>query len=196
MSPTPKSAVIFQISKSIYPLGHTEVKKKTHVRSYSLTDSQFISKIGSINTMTSEVTMLNTAAIVYPAGAMFLLTLGCMLALGFARFRAIKNGQVKISFYRAYDTGSQPRHLHILGRHVQNHFEVPPLFYAGVLFTIHTNAVSGITVSLAWMFVFLRCVHSYIHLRNNNVSLRFYTFGTSLLVLGGLWSAALLTALQ
>lgn len=129
--------------------------------------------------------------ILYPAVAMFALTAGCIFTLGIARYRAIHQRQVRISFYQTYDKGSQPERLHLLQRHVQNHFEVPPLFYAGVISLYATGAVGPVSLGLAWMYVAARCVHSYIHLGSNDVSQRFFTFGFSLLCLCGIWLALL-----
>lgn len=131
--------------------------------------------------------------IIYPAIAMFTLTMSCIFYLGFHRYRAIHNKQVKISYYRTYDEGSQPQRLHLLARHVQNHFEVPPLFYIVVILIFVSNSVTVSAVILSWLFVALRAAHSYIHLGSNNVSIRFFTFGASLLVLSALWITLLLS---
>lgn len=139
---------------------------------------------------------MNPDAILYPAIAMFLLTFSILLWLGLSRYKAIHDGSVSIRYFRTYDEGIQPERLHLLSRHVQNHFEVPPLFYAGVLFTFASGSVTTLSVVLAWLFVAARCVHSFIHLGSNNVSVRFFTFGVSLLCLAGLWvclAAALLS---
>jgi hypothetical protein len=139
---------------------------------------------------------LEPISIVYPAIAMFALTLSTIFALGVARFRAVQRREVSLAFYRTYDEGEQPARLHLLGRHVQNHFEVPPLFYAGVLFTLITGTVTGLSVALAWAFVAARCVHSFIHLGSNNVSHRFFTYAVSMLFLAGLWGALLVALLR
>lgn len=130
---------------------------------------------------------MNATAILYPGIAMFCLTLFVTLWLGVARYAAIKNRSVSIKYFRTYNEGSQPERLHLLARHVQNHFEVPPLFYAGILFTYVAGAVSAASVILAWLFFIARCVHSYVHLGSNNVSVRFFTFGASLIFLVGIW---------
>jgi hypothetical protein len=139
---------------------------------------------------------LEPISIVYPAIAMFALTLSTIFALGVARFRAVQRREVSLAFYRTYDEGEQPARLHLLGRHVQNHFEVPPLFYAGVLFTLITGTVTALSVALAWAFVAARCVHSFIHLGSNNVSQRFFTYAVSMLFLAGLWGALLVAVLR
>lgn len=130
---------------------------------------------------------MQSVAILYPAFAMFFLTIGCFFYLGFSRFSAIHARQVKISFYRTYTEGSQPERLHLLARHVQNHFEVPPVFYVAVLMAYLTQNQSMIALVFAWLFVAARCIHSLIHLGGNNVSQRFFVFGFSLICLTGLW---------
>jgi hypothetical protein len=132
---------------------------------------------------------MNAIHIVYPAIAMFALSMGLLLTMGFKRYRAIQRGDVRISFFSAYDKGSQPERLHIWARHIQNHFEVPPLFYVAVVLLYSTNSVSLAAVVLAWLFVVSRCVHSYIHLGSNNVSRRFFTFGLGLLMVTALWTS-------
>ncbi len=127
---------------------------------------------------------------------MFFLTLTCVLTLGLNRYRAIRAGEVKISYYRTYDEGVQPKRLHLLARHVQNHFEVPPLFYIVVVLTYVTDSVGAVSVACAWSFVAARTVHTIIHLGSNNVSRRFFTFGVSLTFLAGLWVALLLRLLS
>jgi hypothetical protein len=130
---------------------------------------------------------MNAVQVLYPAVAMFALTIGCVFSLGFARYRAIRKGEVRISFFRTYDEGSQPKRLHLLARHVQNHFEVPPLFHVGVVLTYATQSASATAVMFAWLFVVSRIVHSAVHLGANNVTHRFFAYGFGLLMLCGLW---------
>jgi len=138
---------------------------------------------------------MNSVQILYPAMAMFALTMGCVFALGIARYQAIRKGEVRISFFRTYDEGSQPRRLHLLARHVQNHFEVPPLFHLGVILTYATQSASAASLTFAWLFVLVRVVHSAIHLGSNNVSHRFFAYGFSLMMLCGLWASMLVSLL-
>lgn len=138
---------------------------------------------------------MTSTAILYPGIAMFCLTLLVMLRLGFARYTAIHDQSVSIKYFRTFNEGSQPERLHLLSRHMQNHFEIPPVFYAGILFTYVSGAVTGLSVALAWLFFFTRCVHSAIHLGPNNVSARFFTFGASLVFLAGIWIALLVSLL-
>jgi hypothetical protein len=126
---------------------------------------------------------------------MFSLTLGVLVWLGVARYTAIRNRSVSIKYFRTFNEGNQPERLHLLSRHMQNHFEIPPLFYAGILFTYASGSVTMLSVVLAWLFFFTRCVHSFIHLGANNVSARFFTFGVSLIFLAGIWASLLASLL-
>ncbi len=130
-------------------------------------------------------------SILYPSIAMFFLTGSLLLSLGLSRFIAIKQNKVSIRYYIKYTEGEQPDRLHILGRHVQNHFEVPPLFHIGVILIFVTNTVTDVNLTAAWLFVALRMVHSLIHLINNNVSQRFFCFGLSLVCLTTMWVSLL-----
>ncbi|MCL6415718.1 MAPEG family protein [Aestuariirhabdus sp. Z084] len=138
---------------------------------------------------------MSSSTILYPAFAMFCLTLGVIFYMGFLRFIAIRNHQVKISFFRTYDEGTQPRRLHLLARHVQNHFETPPLFYIGIILSYLTHNDSFSVLLFSWLFVVARIVHTFIHLGSNNVSYRFFTFGFSLVCLCGIWVSIFRTLL-
>ncbi|WP_231878203.1 hypothetical protein, partial [Oleiphilus sp. HI0117] len=67
---------------------------------------------------------MDTVRIIYPAIAMFLLTSFLVFKLGLTRFAAIKRGEVSMKYYRSYNEGQEPQRLHILTRHIHNHFEV------------------------------------------------------------------------
>ena len=130
---------------------------------------------------------MDQVSIIYPVLVMFAHTMIIIFAMGVLRYIAIHKGDVSIKFFRAYNDGAQTERLHLIARHVQNLFEVPPLFYFACLFLFVTNSVTSISLGLAWAFVGLRLTHSTIHLSVNNVSYRFFCFGAGLIVLSGLW---------
>jgi len=139
---------------------------------------------------------MNNVYILYPAIAMFTLSVGCIFTLGLARFLAIHRREVSIGYFSTYNKGKQPARLHVMARHVQNHFEVPPLFYAAVIALFVTNAVSLSSVVIAWLFVASRIVHTFILLGHNHFSQRFFVFGFGLLCLCGLWGSLLVALLK
>jgi hypothetical protein len=130
---------------------------------------------------------VNPNAIVLPAIAMFFLTATLVARMGLLRVRAVQRGEISIAYYRLYNEGLQPDRLQQIGRHVQNHFEAPPLFYAVLLFLYVTGAVTPFSVGLAWLYVALRGVHSAVHLGRNDVRQRLIVWATSMLVLASLW---------
>jgi hypothetical protein len=124
---------------------------------------------------------------------MFMLTASIVAYTGGSRLAAIRRREVSIRYYRLYNEGEQTPRLHVIGRHLQNHFEVPPLFYIAVLFLYATGSVTPAAVVLAWLYFGSRCVHSFIHLGSNNVTHRFIAFAISGLILVGLWVSLLLS---
>ena len=130
---------------------------------------------------------METSAIIFPAIAMFMLTFSTIAYLGVSRLSAIRRGDVSIRYYRLYNEGEQSSRLQQIGRHAQNHFEVPPLFYIVVLFLYVTDSVTPLAVTLAWLYFGSRCVHSFIHLGSNDVTYRFVAFALSGMILTALW---------
>jgi hypothetical protein len=124
---------------------------------------------------------------------MFMLTASVIAYTGGSRLAAIRRRDVSIRYYRLYTEGVQTPRLQLIGRHLQNHFEVPPLFYIAVIFLYVTDSVTPLAVVLAWLYFGSRCVHSFIHLGSNNVTHRFFAFALSGLILIGIWILLLLS---
>ena len=132
-------------------------------------------------------------AILYPSIVMALLTIGLILAMGVRRFIAVRKRNVNIKFYRTYTFGEgEPESLRQHSRHVQNHFEVPPLFHLAVFGTYLVGQVTPLVLGAAWFFVGTRCVHSIIHLSYNNVLHRFLVYGLGVLAVFFLWAQLLI----
>ena len=70
----------------------------------------------------------------------------------------------------------------------RNLFEVPVLFYLlCVALALNGGATPGL-VGAAWGYVFLRAVHSLIHVTYNRVTHRFLAYVASTLLLFGMWA--------
>ena len=69
----------------------------------------------------------------------------------------------------------------------RNLFEAPVLFYTAMLAAVVIHAANPWLLALAWMYVALRCLHSFIHCTYNRVMHRFAAFGASMLVLAAIW---------
>ena len=70
----------------------------------------------------------------------------------------------------------------------RNLFELPVLFYLGLVIAAQTGQVNWLTLGLAWLFVATRIAHSYIHCTYNRVKHRFYAFVAGFFVLCAFWA--------
>lgn len=70
---------------------------------------------------------------------------------------------------------------------LQNLFELPVLFYLGVVVALVLLVTDPLLVALAWGFVGLRVVHSLIHCSYNNVNHRFAVYLAGSLMLFLFW---------
>lgn len=143
--------------------------------------------------------MLATVApdlILYPVFAMFLLVTGVLLRMRSMRFAAIRRGEIDVAFYRAFPEGVEPEPLRVVARHFANLFEMPVLFYVGVLMAHATGHVSVWLVACAWLYVALRCVHTFVHLGSNAVPVRFSAYFASNFALLLLWGTLFVQILR
>ncbi len=109
-----------------------------------------------------------------------------------ARFASVKNKTVKAKFYSLMDGQEVPDIITKTTRNFNNQFEVPVLFYVVCSLYIFWGVNSYFSLIVAWLFVALRIVHSYIHLTYNHVLHRMLTFWFSLLCVMVLWINLLL----
>ena len=70
----------------------------------------------------------------------------------------------------------------------RNLFELPVLFYLALVVAAQTAQVGWLTLILAWLFVALRVLHSFIHCSYNKVIHRFYAYFFGGVVLWSLWA--------
>lgn len=59
---------------------------------------------------------------------------------------------------------------------LKNLFEIPIIFYALVLYLYTTKQVDAVYVSVSWVFVVFRTLHSVVHCTFNRIILRFYLY--------------------
>ena len=129
--------------------------------------------------------------ILFPIFAMAALTLFCLLRLGQLRYVAVRRGEVDPRYFLIYRGYEEPERLAVYSRHVVNHFETPVLFYVICITAFVTGQAGPITIAMAWAYVALRYLHSFIHLGSNTVINRFRVFILSITVLVALWATVL-----
>jgi hypothetical protein len=69
----------------------------------------------------------------------------------------------------------------------RNLFEMPGLYFALVPLLLFTNQDTKVQVALAWVYVALRCAHSFVHIGPKKVPVRALLFSLSALVLLAMW---------
>ena len=133
--------------------------------------------------------------ILYPAFAMFLLAALVLTRMGWLRIGAVRRRDVRIEFYRTFSEGEEPEALRVVTRNFINLFEVPVLFYVGVIMSHITHQGTWLLVGLAWAYVILRGLHTAIHLTSNDVPMRLAAYAASGLVLLVMWGTLFLRLL-
>ncbi|MGX1111109.1 hypothetical protein ACSSVW_000488 [Pseudoalteromonas sp. MBR-15] len=116
-----------------------------------------------------------------------LLTFIIMFIMGKRRFRAAKQKTIEMKDFLTMELEKAGSDVRVADRNFINQFEMPVLFFIACLTALQLNAVGYMFVALAWGYVLLRVVHSYIHLTSNTLKVRYYSFVISSLVMLSMW---------
>ncbi len=135
--------------------------------------------------------MQNTT-IFFPVLAMVFWTFGVAFFMGRARFRAVQENKIDLSYFKINHAKQRPETMVRAAQHYNNLFEINSLFYPAIIIIYILQASSLLAILLAWGYFISRVFHSLIHLGNNNVQKRFIAFLFSLLFLLSLWIVVLL----
>lgn len=131
---------------------------------------------------------MNSAyAMLWPIFALSGWTLCILLLLAARRLRAAFAGQIKNSAYALGESAAVPTAIVLANRNYMNLLELPLLFYVACLMAFMTLNTSSTLLTLAWIYVALRVLHSLIHVSYNRVLHRFIVFAASNFVLVFLW---------
>ena len=126
-------------------------------------------------------------AILWPAFALFALTMFSVFRLARMRFAAARAGSVDPRFYKIFKGEGEPPELAAVTRNVVNLYEMPTLFYAGTAIAFAAGLSGPLLVGLGWAYVACRVVHTAVHLTSNKVMWRFRAFFAGWLVLLAYW---------
>lgn len=77
--------------------------------------------------------------------------------------------------------------VEMAANNLRNLFEMPVLYFALVPLLLITHHANHAQVLLAWIYVVLRAVHSFIHIGPKKVMRRFQTYLLSCIVLSAMW---------
>jgi len=125
---------------------------------------------------------MNESAILYPMLAHIALVLGLYVLLGLRKSVAIKSRTVNLREASLNKLAWPPSVLK-MSNNITNQFESPILFHLLCLMAYLIGAVNILAVSLAWLYVVLRYIHSYIHTGSNFVPYRLRVFALSLVTI-------------
>ncbi|HEX6529188.1 MAG TPA: MAPEG family protein [Burkholderiales bacterium] len=128
-------------------------------------------------------------AIVLPAIALVLLTAIVWVRLYIVRIGEIRQRRIDPQSLATSASAGQALQRVQASDNFKNLFEVPVLFYALCALLASAQDVSAFFVVGAWVYVALRCIHSFIHLTYNRVMHRFAVYVLSTVVLLTLWAA-------
>lgn len=134
--------------------------------------------------------------IFYPVFAMVVLVMCVIIRLGILRYRAVTANPKLFGFYVDYRGEMEPQAIRIVSRHLVNQFEMPMLFYLGAIVAYVTGQVSPSLLGLAWLYVGLRYLHSFVHLGKNVVFTRFRLFAASCLALMVFWAVLMVSIIS
>ena len=116
-------------------------------------------------------------------------TLTVLAMTGFRRVWAVRQGRVRPGAFRLGEAPDVPSDVTVVNRNFMNLLEAPVLFYVvGLAFYVTHRTTPGV-LTLAWIYVGLRLLHSLIHLTWTHVVSRLLAFVASNLVLASLWIA-------
>lgn len=130
---------------------------------------------------------MSSTAILWPMGALVLLTFIVLFQIPIRRFRAAFAGKVGAGDFRYGESARVPGDVSLPNRNYMNLLEIPMLFYVACLTLYVTQRVDAVAVWLAWTYVVLRGAHSLVHCTYNNVIHRLAVFAASNVVLLVLW---------
>jgi hypothetical protein len=127
-----------------------------------------------------------TQHLLLPAFVQFALTVYVLGRMGQGRLRAVRLRQVKrseIDTKSAYSESVQK----FANKYVSQ-FELPVLIYVVLAFALAKGLIDFVLIGLAWAFVGMRLVHSYVHTGRNRIPTRFKVFVAGLVFLVGMWA--------
>ena len=130
---------------------------------------------------------MSELSLVYPMLALVLLTCGVLIVLFRSRVRMVREGLAPVSYFRVFQGSPEPEFAAKPARQFTNLFEAPTLFYVACLTAMVAGVAGTAVVALAWGYVAMRYLHTYIHLGSNRVRHRMRVYFASWLFLVILW---------
>lgn len=132
----------------------------------------------------------------WPAFVLALLTFGVMIRMLTSRIAAMKTNKIHPQSISTSSELAARMPDSRAADNFRNLFETPVLFYAVMLFAHASQQAGQILIVLAWLYVALRIIHSFIQCSYNKVMHRFYVFFASVGVLLAIWIVLAISILK
>lgn len=129
----------------------------------------------------------HSTAILWPMFALAGWTMCMLLFLAFRRVKASAMHKISPREYALGESARVPAPVIQANRNYMNLLELPMLFYVLCLIVLVMQCGTPTLMTLAWVYVALRLVHSLVHVTYNHVMHRFAVFAASNVVLTVLW---------
>lgn len=129
---------------------------------------------------------MSIQAVLLPLFVEVALTFVLLYWTGYLRSNLLKTGAVRPQDV-ALREPNWPARVAQIGNAYDSQLELPVLFYVLTILAWITRHADLLFVVMAWIFVALRFVHSYIHITDNDVRRRGPAFGLGALVLTVMW---------
>lgn len=131
-------------------------------------------------------------SVIYPMGLLAIFTLLYSIILLRGRMKAVKSGDIKLSYFREYNTQTPPSYMQKASRQWSNLYEAPVLFYAACAAILILKLDDLVFTYLAYIFFGLRVVQAFIHTTYNNILHRLMIFACGMITLLAMWTRLLL----
>ena len=138
--------------------------------------------------MTTMLETMPDLRLLWPLVAMVALVLAVALRLFVERIGEMKERRIHPQRVATQAMAAKELTRTQSADHFRNLFEVPVLFYAGVLAALALHVRSDALLALAWAFVAARYAHAIVHLGYNRVMHRFYAYLAGLLAVLAFWA--------
>lgn len=120
----------------------------------------------------------------FPCLALLLLTVTVMVAMLRGRRAAVQRGEISAAYFKTYDTGETlPRKARQADRCYHNLIESTPPFYFVCAAAMALGKVDMVVLALAWAYVAMRVLHSFVHLTSNKIGPRSMSFAVGCVLL-------------
>lgn len=126
-----------------------------------------------------EEGIVKQSSIFWPTLILVAWTFLVLVQVPIRRFRAAFAGRVTAADFACGESDRVPTDVALPNRLFMNLVEVPVLFYTVSIIGFVTGNVTPALLSLAWLYLGLRLLHSVIYLTYNHVVHRFVVFAAS-----------------